>query len=106
MFAGEIHSGNDSSILDRLAGECHLRSPLLGKIFPTGIRRLDERNLLRSRPALQLLLASKRSLDIVKALVVDQPVASVLAGEPFDFSALVFQCAPVNGVGHADVECS
>lgn len=84
----------------------HLRSPLLREIFPPWILRFDQSNLFRSCPALQLLLSSNRLVDIVKALVINQSVATILACEPFDLPALMLQGAPVNAVGHADVKCS
>jgi hypothetical protein len=45
-------------------------------------------------------------MNIVKALVIYQPVAMILAGKPFDLSSLVFQCPAVNAVRHPDVQCS
>ena len=91
---------------DRLPRKGHLRSPLLRKILPPRILRLDQSNLLRSRPSLQLLLPSNCFVNIVKALVIHQPVASIFAGEPFDVPALMFQCSPVNAVSHSNVKRS
>jgi hypothetical protein len=79
------------SILDRFAWKRHLRSRLLRQIFPPRILRLNQSDLLRPRPALQLLLTSNRLLNIIKAFVVHQPIAVIFAGKSFDLSALVFE---------------
>src|ERR1700683_3464973 len=95
-----------SSAFDCFARKRHLRSPLLREIFPPRILRLDQSYLLRSRPALQLLFPSNRPVNFIEALVITQPIASILAGKPLDLPTLMLQGAPVNAVGHTDVKRS
>ena len=55
------------------------RCPARG--LPLAVVFLDERELLRPRPALQLLLALDRGHDVLKRLEVDEPVDAVARGE-------------------------
>lgn len=43
-------------------------------------------------------------MDILKAFVVNQAAAVVLALEAFDFSTFMLERPTVNAVGHANVE--
>ncbi len=92
------HQGTFLSALHRFPSKQHLCSPLLGQIFPSRILRLNQRNLLRASPTLQLLLACNGLLNVVKAFVIHHPVAMILTGKPFDFTTLVLQSSPVDAV--------
>src|SRR6266852_3304509 len=94
-----------SPALDRFSCKRHRRFPLLSQIFPARILRLNQRSLLRSSPAFQLFLTSNGLVNVIKALVVNQPIAVIFAGKSFALSPLMFQCAPVDAVRHANVEC-
>src|SRR5258706_12315211 len=98
------HQGTFLSALHRFPSKQHLCSPLLGQIFPSRILRLNQRDLLRASPALQLLLSCDGLLNVVKAFVIHHPVAVIFTGKPFDFTTLVLQSSPVDAVGHPDVK--
>lgn len=106
LFRHQLLREGFSSALYGFARKGHLRSPLLREIFPPWILRLDQSNLLRSRPALQLLLPSNRLVNILEALVINEPIAPILAGKPFDVPVLMLQGTAVDAVGHADVKRS
>jgi hypothetical protein len=57
------------------------------KIAPVGILRFDERQLLRTRAGLDLLLAGNRSVHIAAQLVPHENLARVAAGETADRAA-------------------
>src|ERR1700675_557066 len=57
-----------------------------------------------SPPALQLFLTIESLVNVIKAFVVHEPVAAVLAGKSLDLSALVLERAPVHVVRHPDVQ--
>jgi hypothetical protein len=57
-------------------------------------------------PALQLLLATDRLMNVVEAFVVHQPVAMLFAAEAFGFAGLMLKRAPVDAVRHANVKRS
>src|SRR6266851_9187042 len=93
-----------SPALDRFPGKQHLCSPLLRQIHPPRILCFNQSNLLRPSPPLQLLLPVDGFLNIIKALVVNHPVAAVLSGKSFERTGLVFQSSPVNVVRHPDIK--
>src|SRR5712692_673162 len=70
-----------SAPLDLFPREQHLRSPRLSQIFTPRIHRLNQSNLLRPSPALQLLFPPNGLVNVVKLLVVHQPVAMIFAGK-------------------------
>jgi len=45
-------------------------------------------------------------MNVVKALVMDKPVTVIVAGESFDFAALVLKSPPVDALRHPDVQGS
>src|ERR1700683_779686 len=106
LILPQNHQGVLSSPIDRFSRKRHLRAPLLRQVFPSRILRIDQSHLLRPYPALQLLLAADGLVNVVKALVIYQPVATILAGEPFHISSLVFQRPTVDAICHANVECA
>ena len=75
-----------SSAFDRFPGKRHLRAPLLRQVFRSRILRFNQSNFLRPYPALQLLLASDGFMDTLKAVVIYQAVAMILAGKALDFA--------------------
>src|SRR6266849_9867583 len=70
-----------SAPLDLFPREQHLRSPSLSQIFPARIHRLNQSNLPRPSPALQLFLPSNRLVNVVKLLVGHQPIAMLLTSK-------------------------
>src|ERR1700694_1248338 len=89
---------------NRLSRKRHFRSPLLRQILPTGIHGLDQNNLLRPPPPLELLLAIDRFENIIETLPVDPAITLVFAGEAFDFASFVLKRSHVQVVGHSYVE--
>jgi len=79
-------------------------SPVLAQVPPLGIPFFDQRELPRSRPALDLLLSRNRDDRTVCLLEEDQPVASVTLREARGQAGLVFEDPPLKVVGDADVE--
>jgi hypothetical protein len=71
-----------------------------------GIERLDQRNLLRPPPALELLFAIDRLLNIVEGLPVQQTLDLILVREAFDTVEFVLKDALVQVACHADIESS
>jgi hypothetical protein len=51
-----------------------------------------------------LLLAIDGVSNIIKALEVNEAIATVLASKPFELTALVVQNSPVEIVGHSNVK--
>jgi hypothetical protein len=100
----QLHSGRQ--LINRLVCKQHLRSPLPGHIFPARILCFDQRDLLRPAPALQLLLATDRLMNVVEAFKVHQPVAMVFAAEAFRLAGLMLKHAAVDAVRHANVKRS
>jgi hypothetical protein len=45
-------------------------------------------------------------MNLIEALVIDQPVAMILAGQTFYFAALMLQRTPANAVCHSNVKRS
>lgn len=92
------------SSLDGLSPEPHFASPVFGQVLPALIGFFDQRNLLLAPPALELLLASDCILNMVKRLVVNEPVNFVFFGEAFDGIHLVLCYAAINISCNADIE--
>jgi hypothetical protein len=60
------------------------------ELFERGVQPPDERQLLASPPALELLLAVNGGERLIKYLVVNQPLDSIFPGETVDQFMLVF----------------
>src|SRR5712692_2324163 len=93
-----------SAPLDLFPREQHLRSPSLRQIFPPRIHRLNQSNLPRPSPALQLLFPSNCLANVVKLLVVHQSITMILTGKSLNLSTLVLHRSPVDAVRHPDVK--
>jgi hypothetical protein len=89
---------------NRLAGECYLPSPLFREILPSLVSRLDQRDLLRPAPALQLLLTIDCLPYVIKPFVIHQARTVIFARESLELAALVLKHSPLDVVGHADVQ--
>jgi hypothetical protein len=70
------------------------------------IAELNQRDLLRSPPALELLFAVDRSMDVVEPFAVEQALNSVLVCETLDPVEFVFEYPGIEFAGHPDVERS
>jgi hypothetical protein len=81
--------GASSPIANSLAGEHHFCAKFLGQIRPARIHELNQRNLLRAPPTLQLLFTVDRFSNLIEALPINQPIAMIFARKTFDLSALV-----------------
>src|SRR5712692_9495699 len=93
-----------SAPLDLFPRKQHLRSPSLSQIFPPRIHRLNQSNLLRPSPSLQLFLPPNGLVNVVKLLVVHQPVAMIFTGKSLNLSPLVLHRSPIDAVRHPDVK--
>jgi len=89
-----------------LTGTCHPGKPSLRQIKPVRVERLDQRNLLRPPPALELLFAVDRLLNFVERFPVQQALYLILVREPFNSMELVLEDSFVQVAGHADIESS
>jgi hypothetical protein len=78
--------------------------PFGGEVFPRRISLRNEPFLLRSIPALQLLLAVDRFVRIVERLVIDQPMTLVLPSKSFNQIVLMFPDPAMQIVRHTDIE--
>lgn len=87
-------------------GICHPGKPLPRQVQPVRIQRLDQRDLLRSPPALQLFLACDRPVDIVERLPVQQTLDVMLIRESLDAVKFVFEDTFLQVARYADVEGS
>ena len=79
--------------------------PTCCKVFPLWIDRLNQVNLLRAQPTLDVLLTLDSGCDIMGFFVIDQNRQVVLAGEPLDQLLLVLVDATLQVVCNADVQC-
>jgi hypothetical protein len=93
-----------SSALDRFPGKHHLRSPFLCQILPAWVECFNQSDLLPPPPTFQVLLAIDCFSNIIKALEINEAIATVLASEPLKLTALVVQNSPVKIVGHPNVK--
>ena len=93
-----------SFVVDRFSCKYHLRSPFLSQILPAWVECFNQSNLLLPPPTFQLLLAIDGFPNIIKALEVNEAIATVLASEPLKLTALVVQNSPVKIVGHSNVK--
>src|SRR6267378_4082460 len=89
-----------------LIGTLHPGESLARQIKPMRIEGLDESNLLRSPPTLQLLLTADRLMHNVKRFPVEQALDFVFVGEPFDPMKFVLESSCMELAGHPDVERS
>ena len=75
-----------------------------GKVRPMWVRRIDEIDLPRPVPVLELLLARDRSVHVAEHFEVDETVDFVAAGESRQ-SVVAMLPKPCDQIGrHADVE--
>jgi len=81
-----------------LGGRC-------GEILPTWIEALDQRDLFRTSPRLDLLLASDGVLDPRVFLAVNEPIDSVSRRERIRIHTVAMLSKPaVQPSGHTDVQ--
>src|SRR5271165_1916252 len=92
------------AVLNRVHLQTNWLVPLGGEVFPCRVAPFDERDFFLAPPALELFLATDGGVDPVKALEVNQPMYSVLAGESAELSTAVFSHAPPQTAGDADVQ--
>jgi hypothetical protein len=76
------------------------------ELFERGLQPPDERQLLASPPALELLLAVNGGERLIKYLVVNQPLDSIFPGETVDQFMLVFIQPALQVRGNADLKNS
>ncbi len=88
----------------QLPKHLHWLSPLLTQINPSRILPFNQRDLLRPRPSLQLLLPSNRILYKRIPLKPDQPIAIVLLRIPFKYTILVLPDTPFNIARHPNIK--
>jgi hypothetical protein len=93
-----------SIVLDRFPGKPHLRSPFLCQVLPAWVECFNQSDLLLPPPTFQLPLAIDGFSNIIKALELNETIATVLAGKPLKLTALVVQNSPVEIVGHSNVK--
>ena len=80
--------------------------PPCSQILPSSIELRDQPQFLFSSPALQLLFARDRFVDVIVALPIHETDRVVLVRKSFVVVRLVLEDAPVEIVGHADIEGS
>ena|SRR5579884_4302006 len=97
-------SADGRTFPDRLIWERDLRAPLLRQVCPTRIARFNQRNLLSSDPAFELLFAINGPSDVVEAFVIHKAIAGVPGRKALNFTPLVLQRAPIDAVRHTDVQ--
>src|ERR1039458_491834 len=85
---------------------CHPGEPLARQIEPVWVERFDLRDLLRSPPALQLLLTCNRPVNIVERLPVQQTLGLIFVRKSFDTVKFVLKDTFVQAACYADVESS
>src|SRR6185437_3439817 len=78
--------------------------PLTRQILPRRVHLLDQRNLLRPAPSLQLLLPPNRPLHVLMPFKPNQPVAVVALGEATALPPLVLKHPLQQIARHADVK--
>jgi hypothetical protein len=74
------------------------------KIIPSWIQSINQADLLRSGPFLQLRFSSDSVADITIMLVIGQFFALILCGEPDPGSFAVFPSSAREPVGRADIK--
>ena len=88
------------------SGICHPGEPFSRQIQPVRIEELDQRNFLRSPPALELLFAVDRLLNLIERLPVQQTLDLIFVRESFDTVKFVLKDTFTQVACHADVESS
>src|SRR5271157_5735341 len=78
--------------------------PTPAKIRPTRIHPFKQCNFLRAAPVLEPFLACNRSMDVTRALEVDQPIHFVLLRKSRNETLLVFNHSTFKIVSHTDVQ--
>ena len=78
--------------------------PAIAKIVPSRIALLDQGDLFRTSPSLQLLLPPNRAFRTHEPLKPDQTIAVVLRRESRMHSLLMLEDSLQQIAGHADVE--
>lgn len=78
--------------------------PIAAEVIPGGVYRLDERDFLCPRPALDLFLAGNGRLNVCGLLVVDEAADVVASGEARRRCLAVLRQAFFEVVGDAGVE--
>src|SRR5271154_1296659 len=91
-------------VFHSLSSEQHRGSHVLSQVGPARILGFNQSELLPSGPALQLFPPPNGLVNVLEALVVHQPIAMILAGKSLDLASLVLKGAPVDAVGHADIQ--
>ncbi len=79
---------------------------MFGQIGPARIDLLNQKDFLRAPPALDLLFPRNGHSYILMALVINQPIALVLAGEAFDFTCFMLHDTNEQITGDAGVQRS
>jgi hypothetical protein len=82
----------------------HLCSPVLCEIVPAGIRGLDQSNLLRACPSLDLRFTGDGATNVRPLLDPHKTGAIVLCGEAPDEVVHVLEDPAVKAIRHARVE--
>src|SRR5262249_37611466 len=67
-----------------LCAKSHFPAPIFGQVLPARVDHLNQSNLLFPAPALDLLLARNGHLHVLVALVVNEAMALIFLGEPFN----------------------
>ena len=96
--------GTLNLFLHRLAPEEHFSSPVLSQVFPPWVHLFNQRNLLFSAPAFQLLLSALCHVHVVVLFVVNKTIAVVFPGEAIDLTRFVLKNTRVNETRHTNVE--
>lgn len=89
-----------------LTGTCNPGKPIARQIQPLRVQRLDQRNLFRAPPSLELFLTVDGVVDLVERFPIEQTLHSVFVGEALDPVELVFERSGVQLAGHTDIKRS
>ncbi len=81
-----------------------IRVPALAQVFPIAVHPLDQPDLLFPSPALDLLFARNRLVNVVEALVIHQSAHVEMAGESVNGVRLVLPYTPDKIIGYAGVQ--
>lgn len=79
-------------------------TPPFGQVLPRRILLRNQRQTLRTRPRLNLLLAGNCVSYLMKCFVVHQPVDVVALRETINFSGFVLQRAAIKAIRDSRVE--
>jgi hypothetical protein len=98
-------SGSTGEWRDLLVGLIYVPGKQLdGEVLPRGILTLDQRNLLRSVPALELLLSIDGFEHLIEYFEIDQAMAAVFLAETIHQIVLMFIDAPLQIIRHSNVD--